>query len=411
MTELDLARRGGSLPVPLAQVTGGSVPGLQVLREWVGAARDAEGLVSPLVDTPFLPSSLWPLPPGVQPRDFPNPRMQHPRESVEQWQGRRQVACSSGTAAVLTGMTLGLDPLVALSQVFVVKGRPGLYAKIKVALAQRAGHDVWDEELTPERVTVCGRRKGWPEDRIVRITLTIEDAKRAEWTSNAAYAKTPIDMLWSRAVGRVLDRIAADTLNGIPSIETMDDEPEPLAQVTAEVVDTPARASAAAILARAAAPAPEPETVAAQVRTSEPAPVPEPDVHRYAMPVSKQKLDLIKAAFERHSLGATRGQAGAEQREKRMAVLSSLLDRPITDPRDLTADEGQMVIDNIGTDDGVRVIAEILNPELQAQRYAASDAEAEQVARAAAGLDEDDYAAAVQQQEDEAARAEAAAEQ
>jgi len=243
MTTQELAPRADLAPV--AQVIGGSMPGLEVLREWLAAAGQARDLVRPLVDTPFLPASLWPLPPGVQPRDMPNPRVKHPRESLEEWQGRREVAGASGTAAVLTGMTLGLDPLVALAQVFVVKGRPGLYAKIKVALAQRAGHDVWDEELSAERVTVCGRRKGWPEDRFVRITITIEDAERAGWTINETYRKTPADMLWSRAVGRVLDRIAADTLNGIASIETMDDEPEPGAQVTATVVDEPARTSAA----------------------------------------------------------------------------------------------------------------------------------------------------------------------
>jgi hypothetical protein len=341
------------------------MPGLQVLHEWVAAAREAETLVSPLVDTPFLPSSLWPLPPGVAPRDMPNPRIKHPRESAEEWAGRRQVACSSGTAAVLTGMTLGLDPLVALAQVFVVKGRPGLYTKIKVALAQRAGHDVWDEELTPERVTVCGRRKGWPQDRIVRITITIEMAKTAGWMSNDTYTKTPADMLWARAAGRVIDRIAADTLNGIPSIETMDDDAELPAQVMAEASDLPTRTTAAAILARAEqappAAAPAPEAVAPQVRTSEAAPA-EPEVQRYVMPVSKQRLDLIKAAFERHGYG---GRATAV-RDQRMRVLSALIgrpeDRPVTDPRELTADEGALVVDHIGPESGAQVIAEILDP-------------------------------------------------
>jgi hypothetical protein len=372
MTDLDTIAPRDLMAIPPAQVTGGHMAGLEVLREWLAAAGSARDLVRPLVDTPFLPASLWPLPAGVAPKDFPNPRLKHPRESVEEWQGRREVAGASGTAAVLTGMTLGLDPLVALSQVFVVKGRPGLYAKIKVALAQRAGHDIWDEELTPERVTVCGRRKGWPQDRIVRITITIEDAERAQWTRNDTYAKTPTDMLWSRAVGRVLDRVAADTLNGIPSIETLDDEPEPLGQVTAEVVDVPARTSAAAILARAeqAAPAPVPEpdggftyqhSTGATVTVPPPAPAapPEPEVQRYVLPVSKPQLDLIKGAFEKHGYGALRSPA---VREQRMRVLSKLLDRPITDPRQLTGDEARLVIDHIGPDSGAQVIAEILDP-------------------------------------------------
>jgi hypothetical protein len=375
MTELDIAPRAGS-PVPLAQVTGASMPGLEVLREWLAAAGQARDLVRPLVDTPFLPASLWPLPAGVAPKDFPNPRLKHPRESVEEWQGRREVAGASGTAAVLTGMTLGLDPLVALSQVFVVKGRPGLYAKIKVALAQRAGHDIWDEELTAERVTVCGRRKGWPQDRIVRITVTIEDAERAQWTRNDTYAKTPADMLWSRAVGRVLDRVAADTLNGIPSIETLDDDPEPLGQITAEVSDlpAPARTTAAAILARTERPTagdnapnniPADDIAAGQApirTTTEPAAErgapPAPEVQRYVMPISRAQGDLIKGAFEKHGYG---GRAAAV-RDQRMRVLSVLLNRPITDARELTGDEARLVLDHLAPDSGAQAIAKILDP-------------------------------------------------
>jgi len=373
MTELDRIPARDPMAVPLAQVAGGSMAGLEVLREWLTAAGSARDLVRPLVDTPFLPASLWPLPPGVAPKDFPNPRIKHPRESVEEWQGRREVAGASGTAAVLTGMTLGLDPLVALSQVFVVKGRPGLYAKIKVALAQRAGHDVWDEELTAERVTVCGRRKGWPQDRVVRITITMEDAERAQWTRNDTYAKTPVDMLWSRAVGRVLDRIAADTLNGIPSIETIDDDTEPPGQVIAEASDLqPARTSAAAILARAeqAAP-PQARTATSAEETREhgepddaqppapaPAAPPEPEVQRYVLPISKARLDLIKGAFEKHGYGSR----AVAVRERRMHVLSVLVHRTIEDPRQLTSDEGQLIIDMIGPDSGAQVIAEILEP-------------------------------------------------
>lgn len=367
MTELDITPRAGALPVPLAQVTGGSMPGLLVLHEWVAAAKEAETLVAPLVDTAFLPASLWPLPPGVAPRDMPNPRIKHMRESVEEWRGRRQVACSSGTAAVLTGMTLGLDPLVALAQVFVVKGRPGLYTKIKVALAQRAGHDVWDEELTPERVTVCGRRKGWPQDRIVRITLTIEQAEQAGWTTNDTYRKTPADMLWARAAGRVIDRIAADTLNGIPSIETMDDDPEPPAQVTADVSDLPVRTTAAAILARAEQTPPAAEYADQAPRDQEwlrqhaadPFPGPtapdEPEVTRVVLPASGALMEVIKGLFDGHGIA---GRSNADK-AARLAVFSRILDRPITTPPDLTTDEAKLVRDNLMGEGGRRLVADV----------------------------------------------------
>ncbi len=343
MTIQTIDQSGGALA--LAEVTGGSMPGLAVLEEWVTAAQRAESLVSPLVDTPFLPSSLWPLPPGVQSRDMPNPRFKHPRESVEEWQGRRQVACSSGTAAVLTGMTLGLDPLVALTQVFVVKGRPGLYVKIKVAIAQRAGHDVWDEEFTAEAVTVCGRRKGWPEDRIVRIRVTMDDAKRAEWTSNATYAKTPADMLWARAAGRVLDRIAADTLNGIPSVETIEDSADP---VDVTVVEPAERPTASSILARAEAATPaerapvknDPEpTVAGQAETGE--------------PISERTVGAINRLFVRA------GVTGPGQTEKRQKVVEHVVQHPAESIRALTEAEGQAIVKRL-TEGGRDMIATAL---------------------------------------------------
>jgi hypothetical protein len=89
-----------------------------------------------------------------------------------------------------------------------------------------------------------------------------------------------------------------------------------------------------------------------------PAGAPAPEVQRLVMPVSKAKLDMIKAAFEKHDLG---GRAAAV-RAQRMQVLSVLVDREISDPRDLTADEGQLVIDHLGPDSGRQVIAEILDP-------------------------------------------------
>jgi hypothetical protein len=366
MTDLAVHQPGPlATPGPMPAVTGAAMPGLAVLEEWVTAAQRAESLVSPLVDTPFLPASLWPLPPGVYPKDMPNPRVKHPRESDEDWRYRRQVACSSGTAAVLTGMTLGLDPLVALAQVFVVKGKPGLYTKIKVALAQRAGHDVWDEELTPEAVTVAGRRKGWPESRVVRIRITLEQAKQADWTRNDTYAKTPVDMLWSRAASRVLDRIAADTLNGIPSIETLDDTPEITAQVTAEVVTDPgpARVTAASILAKTGASAPEPATVTGVGAPAAPDGPTQAPVTVAVLPATTAQLDRIRDRFAEIGLG---GRAAAA-RTGRMRVVSHIVDRPIEDPRALTADEAAMVLDNLTGEAARGLVDQILRTPEQAQ--------------------------------------------
>ena len=162
-------------PAALPVVTSADYPGLHGLDQWLVAADNASQLAARLVDSFFVPQAYKP-----QSRD-----------------GRDQ-AIANATGAILLGQSLGLDPLTALQQIYVVHGRPGMYAKMKVALAQARGHRVWDEEYTAESVTVCGQRAGSSD--VVRITITMADAERAGWAQqNANYKKTPADMLWARA--------------------------------------------------------------------------------------------------------------------------------------------------------------------------------------------------------------------
>lgn len=313
----------GALALPT--VTGGGMPGLAVISEWLTAAQTAEQLVTPLITSSFVPDAF-------KPRVGANATDVERREAFE-------TARANATSAVLLGLSLGLDPLTALQQIYVVKGRPGMYAKLKVALAQARGHRVWDEEYSAEKVTVAGQRKG--SDDVVRITLTIADAKRASWTDNAAYSKTPADMLWARCASRVVDRIAADVLMGIASIEDLDDLDEPApaaARVTiGDVRGTVVAPAAAAVEAAPAAPAP--------------APVPAPAEQLPAL-VDEGTWNAINAAFVR--LGVT----GPGVRQRREAAIRSIIDRPAdldpagASPRTwLTQHDGGLVVDTLqGTD-------------------------------------------------------------
>ncbi len=199
-------------PQQFGTVVQSEATALRGLDDWLRAAGSAEQLARQLVHSFFVPQAYKP----GNPRD----------------EAAVGVAVANATGAILLGQSLGLDPLTALQQIYVVHGRPGMYAKLKVALAQAAGHRVWDEEYTAESATVCGQRHG--TDDLVRITITMEQAKQAGWTSNAAYQKTPADMLWARAASRVVDRIAADLLMGIQSIEDIDEDDAPAARADAD---------------------------------------------------------------------------------------------------------------------------------------------------------------------------------
>lgn len=309
--------------VALPTVTGGDLPGLAVLRDWLTAAASAQQLVAPLVDSAFVPLAY-------------KPRVD-PRASAEEKQAAYQVAVANATSAVLLGMGLGIDPLTALQQIYIVHGRPGMYAKIKVALAQARGHRVWDEVYSADRAVVCGHRAGTPDDHIVRIEITMEDAKRAGWTTNDAYRKTPADMLWSRAASRVVDRIASDVLHGIASIEDLQDAPEPTPVTSRVTVDDLPKVAPRAVEA-------PPEKAPAPVAEAPQAPA-EPVVEQVTPAPDAEKLRrAVGEAFTKLKV------SGPGMRERRARLASHIVGRDVASAAEMTADELQMVLDNLTAD-------------------------------------------------------------
>lgn len=314
------------LPVPIAS----DAAGLRGLDDWLHAAASAQQLAQGLVHSFFVPQAY---------------KVGNPRDEAA-----TAVAVANATGAILLGQSLGLDPLTSLQQIYVVHGRPGLYAKMKVALAQREGHRVWDEEYTPEAATVCGQRRG--SDDVVRIRITIEDAKTAGWTTNAAYAKTPADMLWARAASRVVDRIAADALFGMRSVEDLTDEPEPAPSVTVTAADILSR-PAPEITARRAAPTTPPAPQAGP-DTGSGAPPEARTVHpaapsRPPLPGEEQAIHGPTAA-QKSALGAVMNAldvSGTGSRARRLLLASRITARDISSVDDLTADEAQLVIDTL----------------------------------------------------------------
>lgn len=130
--------------------------------------------------------------------------------------------------AILYGKSLGLDPLAALSNIFVVHGRPAMYSRTMVALAQRAGVEFQRTAATEQQVTVHARRKGsqtWQE-----FTWSIARATKAGYTTNAKYKTDPIGMLTAKAFAEAVRVIAPDVLMGIAVSEEVelgdyDDQP------------------------------------------------------------------------------------------------------------------------------------------------------------------------------------------
>lgn len=124
-------------------------------------------------------------------------------------------------AAILYGSEVGFTPTQALQNLYVIGGKPALYARPMVAIVQAAGHEVWTESKTDESVTVCGKRRG--SDKVISETWTIDRAKRAGYTNNKKYQTDPQAMLYARAASDVCRQIAADALAGMAySVEELE---------------------------------------------------------------------------------------------------------------------------------------------------------------------------------------------
>lgn len=118
-------------------------------------------------------------------------------------------------AAMLQGHELGIGPMASLAEIAVISGKPCMSAKLMRALVQRAGHDIWFESKTNTKVVICGQRQGWPEDRIAKVTWSMDDAKAAGLSGGQNYRKYPRAMLAARATGELCRDNFADVLGGI----------------------------------------------------------------------------------------------------------------------------------------------------------------------------------------------------
>ncbi len=317
-----------------------------VMAYWAAAAADAARFVAPLVRTDFMPAHF-------RPRD-------HSQEALD-------LSIASGTAAVVFGLGVGLNPLQSLQGVYVIQGRPAMYAGTMVGLVQSKGHEIWTKELTDSRAVVCGRRKG--SEHVEQATFTIQRAQQAGYVAkNAKYRTDPQAMLLARAQSDCCKRVARDVLMGLSSVEEMWDE-EGTDDVAPAGRTVQRASSRKAPAPRAPEPKDEPdaeppldERIAAKratrrqaarpARQVEDRPLPEPPVdgepdgYEAAMgqtgPLATQD-QLTKLSISLNELGITEVDA-------RGAYIKSVIGRPVASRKELTADEASQVIEALAAD-------------------------------------------------------------
>lgn len=142
------------------------------------------------------------------------------------------------TAAILYGAELGLKPTQALQQIFVVQGKPAIYARTMVALLKAKGYAFETVDTSDESVTVRGTS---PRGEAEEATWNIKRAEKAGYTSNKKYQTDPQAMLYAKAASEVCRKLAPDVLLGI-KYTAEDLELEPV-KMEARRVDAPGRGS------------------------------------------------------------------------------------------------------------------------------------------------------------------------
>lgn len=255
-------------------------------------------------------------------------------------------------AAMLYGASLGLDPMQAVKGIYVVHGSAALYARTMSSIVMRDGHDVWTVSSTDDAVTVRGRRRGWPEDRVEESTWDMARATKAGYTSNAKYKSDPQAMLYAKALSEVCRKIAPDSLAGVYTVEEM--------QLEHASGQAPAKGKVtAATLTSLTRPAAKVDEATGEV----------PD----GAPATPAARAAMFSAFDQVLGGDARTREG---KKDRLDYLSAVLGRTVESTADLTAADVDKVTEQLRADlDAAQETATVPDPE-PADLWDAEDAEA-----------------------------------
>src|SRR5690625_115729 len=182
MTELAQWEQPNQVAQEHPQAAIGMSQGIVDLQSWAQELDAAHRLGNALCQTDFVP------------KDF---------------KGKPEAAA----AAILAGKALGLDPMNSLQNIFVIHGKPALYARTMAGMVMEHGHELQRTVATPEQVTIMARRKGQAEWQ--EFTWTIDRAKAAGYTKNKLYQSDPIAMHTAKAQAEACRTIAPGVLTGV----------------------------------------------------------------------------------------------------------------------------------------------------------------------------------------------------
>lgn len=193
-------------------------------------------------------------------------------------------------AAILYGAELGMSASASAQNVFIVKGRPAVYARTMAAQVRAAGFKLQEVEATDEKVVWRAERDGhWAYSE-----WTIDRAKQAGYTSNSKYQSNPLEMLRAKCIAEVCRIQFQDVLLGMAyTVEELQLEDKVTVQ---RVVARDKENRGAAALRELAAQATQQESAAAEIVT-------EAGAEQPGQPtITPEQVDVILAAYKKKGL-------------------------------------------------------------------------------------------------------------
>lgn len=127
-------------------------------------------------------------------------------------------------ACILYGRDMGLSPMVALSEVHMIDGKPTMSAALIAGKVRMVGHKIWREPVYGGNgtelvgVTAHGERTDGTRDS---FTFTLDMARRAGLAGKQNWKNYPEAMLWARACTQLARMLFSDVFIG--SVYTADE--------------------------------------------------------------------------------------------------------------------------------------------------------------------------------------------
>jgi hypothetical protein len=136
--------------------------------------------------------------------------------------------------AVQLGMELGVSPMQALQNMYVVNGRPAIFGDLLPAIVMQSGLlEEFEETANDKSATCTVKRKGL---KAISRTFTMAEAEGAGLTArNPTYKAFPQRMLQMRARSWALRDMFPDVLKGVAIKEEIEDLPAEPRDVTPPV--------------------------------------------------------------------------------------------------------------------------------------------------------------------------------